>query len=101
MKITITIEAADPAEAEQICARLRDLNVVPDAGPPLFTLSTRARNCIDGALRQSPYYKGERLTPEVVSRLSRREMSCTPDVGKVTLTEIEGWLATHGLAFRV
>lgn len=63
---------------------------------PWGHLSIRARNGIQFALdRKGPF------TPEEVSDgLTARELSFAPNLGRVSIDEIEMWLSEHGLSFK-
>ena len=66
-------------------------------------LSARARNGINCAMQINfPDEKcsDDGYTPEQVSMMARSEAMRAPNLGRVTLAEIEDWLADSGLGFK-
>lgn len=57
-------------------------------------LSTRAHNALKN------HFGHEDFTPEVVSKLSRMELSRIPNCGRVSVDEINAWLVSHGLCLK-
>jgi hypothetical protein len=82
-------------------ARMESLGEQPE-GQPFSALPVRARNAL--LLICNPDVNRERdmvePTPEQVSDLSKGDLLRFPNIGRVSLADIEAWLASHGLELR-
>jgi hypothetical protein len=67
--------------------------------PNAAAISTRGRNALDNLLYQAGENRSafDRDLPQRASKLTRRDLKDHPNIGVVTIAEIEQWLKSHGL----